>query len=129
VITPWLGDSVGWWEGDTLAFETANVHPQQRKSGAFPLSPKGKVTERLTRDGDAVFYSFTVDDPETFTQVWKAEYTFAPIKGHVYEYACHEGNYAMPHMLAGQRQQDEEAARAIKTKAKPKAAKSKALKD
>ncbi len=94
------------------------MHPQQRTSGAFQLSSQGKVSERLTRDGDAIFYTVTVDDPVTFDQVWKAEYTFAPIKGHVYEYACHEGNYAMPHMLAGQRMQDEAAAKA-RSKAKP----------
>jgi len=51
VIKPWLGDSVGWWEGDTLAFETINLHPQQQPAGAFPLTDKGKVTERLTKDG------------------------------------------------------------------------------
>jgi hypothetical protein len=127
VIKPWLGDSVGWWEGETLAFETANVHPQQQRSGAFVMSPKGKVTERLTKDGEGIFYTFSVDDPEMYTQVWKAEYTFNPIKGHVYEYACHEGNYAMPHMLAGQRMQDEAAAKAKPVKAsatgKAKAAK------
>jgi hypothetical protein len=129
VIKPWLGDSVAWWEGDTLAFETINVHPQQASAGAFPLTPKGRVTERLTRDGEKIFYSFTVDDPDMYTQVWKAELSFNPIKNHVYEYACHEGNYAMPHMLSGQRLLDEQAAKAKPVKAKGKAKAAKPTKD
>jgi hypothetical protein len=109
-ITPWLGDSVAWWEGDTLAIETINVNPEQGRAHPFALSPAGKVTERLSRDGRDIFYSFTVDDPAIYTQAWRAELAFRPIEGHVYEYACHEGNYAMPHMLAGQRLLDAQAA-------------------
>ena len=125
VIKPWLGDSVGWWEGDTLAFETINVHPQQQQAGAFPITEQGKVTERLAKDGARIFYSFEVDDPAMYTQVWKAELSFNPIKNHVYEYACHEGNYAMPHMLSGQRLLDEQAAAAkpVTAAAKTKVAK------
>ncbi len=117
VITPWLGDSVGWWDGDTLVVETTNVRAEEGKSGSFPLSTDGVVTEHFTRDGpDNLFYQFTVNDPKIYTQPWKAELTFRGIKEHVYEYACHEGNYAMPHMLAGQRLEERQHAEAMKTK-------------
>src|SRR5579871_6630467 len=115
-IRPWLGDSVAWWEGETLAVETTDVHPQQLMAGAFPLSPQGKVIERFSRDGENIFYQFTVDDPGMYTQTWKGELDFTPIKGHVHEYACHEGNYAMPHMLAGTRLEERKAAEAEQAK-------------
>ena len=116
-IKPWLGDSVAWWEGPTLVVETVNVKPLQGENHPFYLSPKGKVTERLTRKSEnEIFYQFTVDDPETYTQPWKAELSFYPGKG-VYEYACHEGNYGLEGILAGARAKEAEAA------AKPQAAK------
>ena len=82
VIQPWLGDSVAWWEGNTLVVETTNVNPLQGVNHPFYLTPKGKVTERLTRTGEKeIAYQFTVDDPDTYTQVWKAELTFYPSPG------------------------------------------------
>lgn len=117
VIKPWLGDSVAWWEGDTLAVETINVKPLEAENGSFPLSPKAKVTERFQRDnGGQIFYSFTVDDPETYTQTWKAELNFYPSKA-VYEYACHEGNYGMVGILAGARNLERAKAAAAKASA------------
>ena len=114
-ITPWLGDSVAWWEGDTLVMETINVNPLQAENQSFPLSPKAVVTERLTRTGEKdIFYEFTVNDPDTYTQPWKAELSFYP-QSRVYEYACHEGNYGMHGILAGARLKEEQAA----AKAKP----------
>ncbi|MDZ4760144.1 MAG: hypothetical protein SGJ21_03635 [Alphaproteobacteria bacterium] len=108
-IKPWLGDSVAWWEGDTLVAETRNVHPLQAENGSFPLSPKAKVTERFTRAGEQeIFYEFTVDDPDTYTRPWKAELTFYP-QTRLYEYACHEGNYGMEGILAGARLKEKEA--------------------
>jgi hypothetical protein len=120
-ITPWLGDSVGWWEGDTFVAETANVYPLQAENQSFPLSPRGVVTERFTRTGPKdIFYEFTVNDPETYTQPWKAELSFYP-QSRVYEYACHEGNYGIVGMLAGARLKEQQAAEAAKAKQPTKA--------
>jgi hypothetical protein len=117
-IKPWLGDSVGWWEGDTFVMETINVYPLQAENQSFPLSPKGVVTERLTRTGDKdIFYEFTVTDPDTYTQPWRAELSFYPTS-RLYEYACHEGNYGMHGILAGARLKEQQAAAAA---AKPSA--------
>jgi hypothetical protein len=119
VIKPWLGDSVAWWEGDTLVAETINVNPLQAENGSFPLSPKAVVTERLTRTGEKdIFYEFSVNDPDTYTQPWKAELSFYP-QSRVYEYACHEGNYGMHGILAGARLKEEQAAVKVKAKGKP----------
>jgi hypothetical protein len=121
-ITPWLGDSVGWWEGDTFVAETINVYPLQAENQSFPLSPKGKVTERFTRTAkDDIFYEFEVEDPDMYTQKWKAELSFYP-QSRLFEYACHEGNYGIVGMLAGARlkeQQAAEAAAGAKPGAKP----------
>ena len=118
-ITPWLGDTVGWWEGDTFVMETINVRPLQADNQAFPLSAKGVVTERLTRTSDKdIFYEFTVNDPEIYTQPWRAELSFYPSQG-MYEYACHEGNYGMHGILAGAREKERQAeATAKQVKAK-----------
>ena len=117
VIKPWLGDSVAWWEGPTLVVETTNVNPLQGENHPFYLTPTGKVTERLTRKSEKeIAYSFTVDDPATYTQVWKAELTFYPSPG-VYEYACHEGNYGLEGILAGARAKEREQASAVKPQA------------
>jgi hypothetical protein len=103
-IRPWLGDTVAWWEGDTLVTETRNVNPTQEGRTLTPVSSKGTVTERFTRIGkDELLYQFTVDDPVHYTQAWSGEYSFKPAKGQIYEYACHEGNYAMEGILRGAR--------------------------
>lgn len=105
-IKPWLGDSVAWWESDTLVVETINVHPLQGAAGPFPLSEKAKVTERLTRTGEKeILYRFTVDDPVHYTHPWTAELAFRPSPG-IFEYACHEGNYGLVNMLSGARLKD-----------------------
>jgi len=102
-IQPWFGDSVGWYEGDTLVVETVNVNPKQRSQ----LSPSGKLTERFTRwSDDTILYEFTVEDPEFYTATWKGEESLHKTKEAVYEYACHEGNYALHGILAGARVQE-----------------------
>ncbi|MEP7210298.1 MAG: hypothetical protein ABI740_05625 [Alphaproteobacteria bacterium] len=102
-IKPWLGDSVGWYEGDTLVVETRNVNPVQKGY----ISDGGKLTERFTRQsGGALLYQFEVDDPKQFTQVWKGEMPFNALQGGLYEYACHEGNYAMDGILEGAREKE-----------------------
>jgi hypothetical protein len=104
VIRPWLGDTVAWWEGDTLVAETKNVNPTQEGRTLTPVSSQGTVTERFTRIAkDELLYRFTVDDPVHYTQAWSGEYSFKPAKGRIYEYACHEGNYAMEGILRGAR--------------------------
>jgi hypothetical protein len=116
VIKPWLGDTVGWWEGDTFVMESINVNPLQAQNQSFPVSPKAVITERLTRTGEKdIFYEFSVNDPETYTQPWKAELSFYPTSK-LYEYACHEGNQGMIGILAGAREL-ERAAQAKPVKA------------
>lgn len=102
VVPKWGGDSVGWYEGDTLVVETTNVHPGQRAM----ISQNGKVTERFSRWNDhQILYTFEVDDPSLYSQVWKGEMSLNSSEP-LYEYACHEGNYAMPGILAGAREQE-----------------------
>lgn len=106
-ITPYLGDSVGWWEGDTLVVDSVNVNPEQARSGPVFLSPRGHVTEKFSRySKDQIFYEFQVDDPVYYTQPWRAEESLNARKEQVYEYACHEGNYAMEGILGGARKQE-----------------------
>ena len=103
-LAQWLGDSVGWWEGATLVVETVNVNPQQGRFGPIFLSPQGRVTERLTRASPReIAYAFQVEDAVNYTQPWRAEMTLNALDGQIYEYACHEGNYAMTGVLAGAR--------------------------
>jgi hypothetical protein len=102
-VTQWMGDSVGWWDGDTLVIETTNM---TRGGGSAPISPTGKITEKFTRYNDKqVFYEFVVDDPTIYTQPWKGQMGLNAVSD-IYEYACHEGNYALEHILAGGRQND-----------------------
>jgi hypothetical protein len=108
-VRPWFGDSIGHWEGDTLVVETTNIHPTQlaQTSPLWPYrgaSDQLKVTERFTRTGpDVLLYKFTVEDPATFTSPYTGELPFNRIHEMIYEYACHEGNYALPGILAGAR--------------------------
>lgn len=108
-IRPYLGSSVGWWEGDTLVAETVNFHPAQMAQGRVSVTEGGKVTERFTRySDDQILYEFEVDDPGLYSQVWKGEMALNRLTGDgdVYEYACHEGNYGIEGILAGARQND-----------------------
>jgi hypothetical protein len=106
-IRPWLGDTVAWWEGDTLVTETKNVNPIQEGRTLTPVSAQGTVTERFTRIAKTeLLYQFKVEDTAHYTQAWSGEYSFKPAKGQIYEYACHEGNYAMEGILRGARLQE-----------------------
>jgi hypothetical protein len=105
-VRPWMGDSIGHWEGNTLVVETTNIPQAQAYNGSWKNL---KVTERFTRDGgDRVLYQYTIDDPTTWAKPWGGEYEFYKLQGIVYEYACHEGNYALPGMLGGARRQEAE---------------------
>ncbi len=102
-VRPWMGDSIGWYEGDTLIVETINYHPDQAFYGA---SDELKVTERFTRVADnRLHYQFTVEDPVVWEEPWGGEYEFWASEG-IYEYACHEGNYGLYNILAGGREED-----------------------
>jgi hypothetical protein len=104
-IPKWGGDSVGWYEGDTLVVETVNSHPRQRSY----ISPAGKVTERFTRWSDRqILYQFTVEDPTLYKQTWGGEESLNTSREPLYEYACHEGNYGLTGILAGARQLERE---------------------
>jgi hypothetical protein len=106
-IHQWKGDSRGRWEGDTLVVETTNFSDQNSFRGS---GPHMKLTERFRRvDADTLLYHFTVDDPETFTQPWTAEIPVTRTAGKIFEYACHEGNYALRNVLAGARAQENAA--------------------
>jgi len=99
-----MGDSIGHWDGDTLVVETRGFNSQQSFRGA---SENMTVTERFSRvDADQILYSFTVEDPTVFAQPFTGELMFSarPANEPIYEYACHEGNYALPGILAGARQ-------------------------
>lgn len=97
----WLGDSVGHWEGDTLVVETKNF---KERTGLYGGDENLHLTERFTRleDGN-LLYNFTVDDPTIWTAPWSGEYVWKASEDKVYEYACHEGNYAMGNILRGAR--------------------------
>ena len=100
-IRKWLGDSVGRWEGDTLVVDTTNFTSQP---GLYGASEDLHVVERFTRlDDKNLLYEFTVDDPNTWQQSWSGSYNWPATEERVYEYACHEGNYALESVLKGAR--------------------------
>jgi hypothetical protein len=111
-IKQWLGDSRGHWEGNTLVVETTNFRDvEQRNVGAWGPTEKGRIIERFTRlSADTMDYQFTVDDPSWYTKAWTASIPMSKVEGPIYEYACHEGNYGLPNILAGHRQEEREAA-------------------
>ncbi len=109
-IRQWMGDSRGRWEGDTLVVETTNFSPKTSYQGSRDTL---HLTERYTRvDADTLDYRFTIDDPHTFTQPWTVSRPMTRITDRrtIFEYACHEGNYAMEGILAGARAAERAAA-------------------
>ena len=133
-IRKWAGDSVGRWEGDTLVVDTTNFNADQIRYvvNAAPgrtlmmvesigakeqdrLNGPGKdlhVIERFSRvANNALLYRFTVDDPGTWERPWTGEFTWPITDQPIYEYACHEANYALENILRGARQRDAEAAK------------------
>jgi hypothetical protein len=101
-----LGDSIGHWEGDTLVVDTTNF----RQEGAFGgASENLHVIERFERTApETILYKVTIDDPSTYTKQWTMEFPFNATKGPVYEYACHEGNYAMTDIMGGARKMEQQ---------------------
>jgi hypothetical protein len=102
----WNGVSQGAWDGDTFVVTTTNFNDLQM----YRLTGRNlKLTERFTRlDADTLEYKFTVDDPDTYDRPWTAVMHMQRTDDDVFEYACHEGNYAMSLMLKGARKQDKD---------------------
>ncbi len=107
-VRPYMGDSIGHWDGDTLVVETTNFPRAQSLRGSWENL---KMTEKFTRlSPTRLRYEFTVEDPTLWEKPWGGQYEFTPTNGQVYEYACHEGNYAMEGILAGARDEEKQAA-------------------
>jgi len=103
-VRQWLGDSRGHWEGNTLVVETTNFTDEARGSTFQYATKNMKLVERFTRVSDrTIDYQFTVSDPGTWTRPWTAKLPWNRIDGLIYEYACHEGNLGMEHMLSAAR--------------------------
>jgi hypothetical protein len=100
-IRQWIGDSRGWWEGETLVVETTNFNDQRRFRGA---TSGLRLVERFTRgNADTITYQLTVIDPMTFARPWTLENSLWRTDNRLYEVACHEGNYGLANILAGAR--------------------------
>ena len=102
-----MGSSRGRWEGDTLVVETTNL-----SRGVGGSTPGVRITERFTRTGPELLrYEYTLDDPSTWTRPWTARVFMRPSPGTgvLYEFACHEGNYAIEHALRNERHLDAQA--------------------
>lgn len=109
----WFGDSVGWYEDGALVVETVNINPKQMAESSVPITDIGKITETFSRYSEGeIVYQFTVEDSNLYSQPWTAELSYHTMDGDLYEYACHEGNYAMPGMLAGARLKEAQEAAA-----------------
>ena len=107
-IRLWMGDSIGRWDGDTLVVDTTNFNDAGGfygdAGGNFGWDRNLHLTERVRLlDRDTLLYQFDVDDPTAFTHPWKGELTMARSAGHIYEYACHEGNYSLANILRAPR--------------------------
>jgi len=102
-LQPYFGDSWGRWEGNTLVVETTNINPAVAFRGV-PFSTNARVIERFTRAAeDQILYEFSIDDPEMYTGTWAGQVPFRRLDDLVYEYSCHEGNYALEGVLRGAR--------------------------
>jgi hypothetical protein len=111
-VRPYLGDSIGHYDGDALVVETTNLPENQAIAGSWQNL---KLTEKFTRVAkDRILYQWSVEDPTLWDKPWGGEYEFAALKGRLMEYACTEGNYGMEGILAGARQQDAAEAAAAK---------------
>ena len=105
-VRQWLGDSRGYWDGSTLVVETTNFSDkvQARFFTVFSGDEQLRLVERFTRiDADTVDYQVTVSDPTIWTGPWTASIPMFATEGPIFEYACHEGNYGLPNILAGAR--------------------------
>lgn len=110
-VRQWKGDARGRWEGDTLVVETTNFTDQTHLTYGGAFHSEGmRAVERFRRvDADTIAYDFTITDERTWTRPWTAAFPWKQNDGHLYEYACHEGNYSMVNMLSGARAEEKAA--------------------
>lgn len=116
-LRQWFGDPRGHWEGNTLVVDTTNFNGQTTFGFIYNglTDENYHLTERFTRtDPDTILYQFTIDDPTVYTRPFTGELTMSRTEEAIYEYACHEGNYALANMLSGARAEEERAATAAK---------------
>ncbi len=113
-IKNWMGTSVGHWEGNVLVVETRNIKPESPVNGQ-PVSSDGVLIERFTlSDANTLDYRMTVNDPKVYTAPWTMRMPIPREDDYgYYEYGCHEGNYAMPNLLAGSRAEEKRRAAAV----------------
>jgi hypothetical protein len=115
-IRQWRGDSRGRWEADTLVVDTTNFKfNDQSRFGVNYLDGMSDenlhVVERFQRvDPDTILYQATIEDPTVYTRPWTVELSMTRRTERIFEYACHEGNYAMRDILAGARADEKDAA-------------------
>lgn len=120
-IRKWMGDSIGHWDGDTLVIETESMRAEQGFRGS---SDSMKVVERLTRvSKDQIDYRFTITDPASFDVPFTGELAFTAYDDNLFEYACHEGNYALSGILTGAREDEKAKEEKAKAEAKNQAGK------
>ncbi len=115
-IRQYGGASRGRWEGDTLVVEAANFNDQADFRGTANIRSEAlRVVERFTRVNEkTILYEFTVDDPNTWTEPWSAEFPLMADSGPVLEYACHEGNYGLANILSAARAEEAAATEAAR---------------
>ena len=113
-IKNWMGTSVGHWEGDVLVVETRNIRPDSPVNGQ-PLSDEGVLIERFAlADANTLDYRMTINDPRVYTAPWTVRLPIPREDNYgFYEYACHEGNYAIRNLLSGSRAEDRRRAEAL----------------
>jgi len=118
-VKQWMGDSRAHWEGDTLVVETTNLNSKRNfigggggRSGLAPNNDRMRVVERFSRTAaDILLYQFTVENPAIYSKPWSGEIPMRATTEPLYEYGCHEGNYALVDILAGARADEKAAAR------------------
>ena len=111
-IRLWEGDARGRWEGNTLIVETTNYRDMGEMRGSDLHSEQLRTVERFTvADGETIDYEARIEDPKTFTDAWTVAFPFKRDPSYqIFEYACHEANYSVPHMLSGARADESKAA-------------------
>ena len=113
-VTQYNGNSRGHWDGDTLVVETSGFTDKTSLGGGAPNSTSLRTTERIRRvDPEMIDYRITVDDPRTYTAPFTVRAMWTTQPGYdVYEYSCHEGNFAVGGGLAGERAYERDVAEA-----------------
>ena len=110
----WTGDPRGHWEGNTLVVETTNFSARDTLRNIGIQTERLRMVERFTAvNADTLLYKVTIDDPTVYTSAWSIEFPFKRDSDYqMFEYACHEGNHAVPNMLSGARAQERRRSRA-----------------